>query len=47
MAQDWCKKAGQFDVQPALRRYRRFLEDRMLAASTIENYSNGVKPFLE
>lgn len=47
MAQDWSKKTGQVAVQPALRRYRRYLEDRMLAASTIESYSNRVKLFLE
>ena len=47
MAQDWSKKTGQVALQPALRRYRRNLEDHMLAASTIEGYLNRVKLFLE
>ena len=47
MAQDWSKKTGQVALQSALRRYRRYLEDRMLAASTIESYLNRVKLFLE
>jgi hypothetical protein len=47
MAQDWSKKTGQVALQPSLRRYRRYLEDHMLAASTIESYLNRVKLFLE
>jgi len=47
MAQDWSKKTGQVALQPALRRYRRYLEDHMLTASTIESYLNRVKLFLE
>ncbi len=33
-------------MKPALRKYSRYLEDRMLAASTIESYLNRVKLFL-
>jgi integrase/recombinase XerD len=44
-AKSWSKKTGT--IQPALVRYRRFLEDRMLAASTIESYLNRVKLFLQ
>jgi len=47
MAQDWSRRAGQKDLQPALRKYSRYLEDRMLSASTIESYLNRVKLFLE
>jgi len=48
MAQDWSKKrTGQVALQPALRRYRRYLEDRMFAASIFESYLNRVKLFLE
>jgi hypothetical protein len=36
MAQDWSR-----------RKYSRYLEDRMLSASTIESYLNRVKLFLE
>jgi hypothetical protein len=35
MAGNWSKKDGKIAQQPALRRYRRYLEDRLLAASTI------------
>jgi hypothetical protein len=43
----WSKKASKIAIQPASRRYRRYLEDHMLAASTIESYLNRVKLFLE
>ena len=46
MAGNWSRRNGQKDVQPALQKYRRYLEDRMLAASTIESYLNRVKLFL-
>jgi hypothetical protein len=46
-AKDWPKKSSMVDLQPVLRRYQRYLEDRMLAASTIESYMNRVKLFLE
>jgi hypothetical protein len=48
MVEDWSKKkTGQVALQPALRRYRRYLEDRMLAASIFESHLNRVKLFLE
>jgi hypothetical protein len=40
MAWNWSKKDGKNALQPALRRYRRYLEDRILAASDIESYLN-------
>jgi site-specific recombinase XerD len=46
MAGNWSRKAGQKDTQPALRKYSRYLEDRMLASSTIESYLYRVKLFL-
>ena len=46
MAGNWSRRKGQKDVQPALQSSRRYLEDRMLAASTIESYLNRVKLFL-
>ncbi len=47
MARDWCKMDDQVAVQPDLRRYRCYLEDRILAASTIESYLDRVKLFLK
>jgi len=47
MAGDWSRKEGQRDIQPALRKYRRYLEDLMLANSTIESYTGRLKLFLE
>jgi hypothetical protein len=47
IAQDWSHGKDPVAVQPALQRYCCYLEDRMLAASTIESYLNRVKLFLE
>jgi hypothetical protein len=44
-AKSRSKKTGT--IQPALVGYRRFLEDCMLAASTIELHLNRVKLFLQ
>jgi hypothetical protein len=47
MAGNWSRKANKIALQPALRRYRPYLEDRILAASTNESYLNKVKLFLD
>ncbi len=47
IVRDWTRKAGQKDMQPALRKCNPYLEDRMLFASTITSYLNRVKLFLE
>jgi integrase/recombinase XerD len=46
IAKDWSKKKGG-PIQPALARYRRYLEDRGLAASTTASYLGRLKLFLE
>ena len=47
IAGNWSRKDAKRDIQPALRKYGRYLEDRMLANSTIESYLGRVKLFLE
>ena len=47
IAKNWVEEDKIAQIQPALRRYRRYLEDRRLAASTIESYLGRLKLFLQ
>ncbi len=47
MVRGWLKKTCQASLQLALSVCRHDLEGRLLVASTIESYLNGVKLFLE
>jgi len=47
ISRNWSRRANQRDIQPALSMYSRYLEDCMLAASTIESNLDRVKLFLE
>jgi hypothetical protein len=44
---DWNREIGKEDLKPAVKRYRRYLEDKGLRASTIPMYVLHVSKYLE
>jgi hypothetical protein len=44
---NWDREIGKEDLKPAVKRYRRYLEDKGLRASTIPMYVLHVSKYLE